>query len=128
MAKKRKPRTTLTPRTRNANTMTESMFWGMIRAALRQKSRWWKPAGIVRVKARRPYKGKNKRQKYEYQCAKCKQWWMAKDTNVDHIVPAGSLTCSNDLPGFVERLFCEEDGLQLLCNGCHDVKTNKERK
>ena len=68
MAKKRKQRV---PRTRNARTMTEAQFFSMIRSALREKSRWWKPSGIVRVKARRPYKGPNKRQKYEYQCNKC---------------------------------------------------------
>ena len=61
MAKKpKKPRV---PRTRNAGTMTESAFWSMIRSALRQKSRWWKPISECKTLARRAYKGKNKRQK-----------------------------------------------------------------
>jgi hypothetical protein len=118
----------LLPRPRNNGTMTESGFWGGIRSALRQKSRWWKPIAEAKKLARRPYKGNNKRQKWEYLCSKCKKWHMGKNTNVDHIIPAGSLKCANDLPGFVERLFCEVKGLQVMCTTCHDAKTLKERK
>jgi len=42
-------------------------------------------------------------------------------------VPAGTLTCAQDLPGFVERLFCEVDNLQVLCEACHNIKTQAER-
>lgn len=108
--------------------MTESAFWSFIRSALRQKSRWWKPITQCKMKSRRAYKGPNKRQKFEYQCNTCKKWFPDKKINVDHIIPAGSLNCANDLPGFVERLFCEIDNLQVLCSGCHDVKTAKEKK
>lgn len=112
---------------RNAGTMTESAFWSFIRSALRQKSRWWKPMTVAKNKARRPYKGPFKRQKYEYQCNICKRWFSGKDVNIDHIIPAGALNCAADLPGFVERLFCEEEGLQCLCTKCHDEKTNSEK-
>ena len=115
------------PRTRNAGTMTESAFWSFIRSALRQKSRWWKPITQCKLSSRRPYKGPLKRQKFEYQCNKCKKWFPEKKINVDHIQPAGSLNCSADLPGFVERLFCEVDNLQVLCTQCHDIKTKNER-
>lgn len=114
-------------RTRNANTQTESQFWGMIRATLRQKSRWWKPVSLCREKAKRKYTGPNKRQKFEYQCANCKKWYSGKDIAVDHIVPAGTLTCANDLSGFIDRLFCEVDGLQCLCTNCHDIKTKEDK-
>ena len=115
------------PRTRNAGTMTESAFWSFIRSALRQKSRWWKPITQCKLSSRRPYKGPLKRQKFEYQCNKCKKWFPEKKINVDHIQPAGSLNCSADLPGFVERLFCEVDNLQVLCETCHNVKTQNEK-
>ena len=108
-------------------TMTESAFWSFIRSTLRQKSRWWKPISIAKSLAKRPYMGANKKQKFEYQCNHCKKWFPDKMINVDHIVPAGTLSCADDLPGFVGRLFCEVDGLQVLCNSCHDIKTNKER-
>ena len=126
MAKKtKKPRVI---KTRNAGTMTESAFWSFIRSALRQKSRWWKPITQCKMKARRPYKGPNKRQKFEYQCKYCQQWFADKHVNVDHITPAGTLRCAADLPGFVERLFCEIDGLQVLCSKCHDKKTKEEKQ
>lgn len=114
-------------RTRNNNTMTESMFWSFIRSALRQKSRWWKPITQCKMDARRPYKGPNKRQKFEYLCNECGKWFPEKKINIDHIVPAGSLNSFEDLPGFVERLFCEVDNLQCLCETCHDKKTKLEK-
>jgi 5-methylcytosine-specific restriction endonuclease McrA len=120
----RKPRVV---KTRNAGTMTESAFWSFIRSALRQKSRWWKPITQTKMKSRRAYKGPNKRQKFEYQCVHCEKWFPEKKINVDHIHPAGSLNCANDLPGFVERLFCESDNLQVLCEKCHNTKTQNEK-
>jgi len=128
MAKKKKA--TKKPRVerpRNAGTMTESAFWSFIRSTLRQKSRWWKPITECKMKARRAYKGPSKRQKFEYQCNECKNWYPEKSINVDHIVPAGTLKTAADLPGFVERLFCEIDGLQVLCSKCHDKKTAHEK-
>jgi 5-methylcytosine-specific restriction endonuclease McrA len=120
------PRKTVS-KSRCAGTMTESAFWSFIRSALRQKSRFWKPITECKMKARRAYKGPSKRQKFEYQCNSCKAWFPEKQINVDHIKPAGSLNSSKDLPGFVERLFCEVDGLQVLCEKCHDKKTKADK-
>ena len=115
-------------KTRNAGTMSESAFWAFIRSALRQKSRWWKPITQCKLNAKRPYKGSNKRQKFEYQCNKCKKWFPDKQINVDHVTPAGELNKADDLPGFVERLFVEESGLQCLCQNCHNEKTKQEKE
>ena len=115
-------------KTRNAGTMSESAFWAFIRSALRQKSRWWKPVTQCKLNAKRPYKGSNKRQKFEYQCNKCKKWFPDKQINVDHVLPAGELNKADDLPGFVERLFVEQSGLQVLCVNCHDIKTKQEKE
>ena len=115
-------------KTRNAGTMSESAFWAFIRSALRQKSRWWKPITQCKQNAKRPYKGSNKRQKFEYQCNKCKKWFPDKQINIDHILPAGELNKADDLPGFVERLFVEEAGLQCLCQNCHNEKTKHEKE
>lgn len=129
MTKKRKTtRKSKVVKPRNAGTMTESAFWSFIRSALRQKSRWWKPITQCKQNARRAYKGPNKRQKFEYQCKYCEQWFPEKRVNVDHIIPAGTLRTAADLPGFVERLFCEIDGLQVLCSNCHDEKTKIEKQ
>jgi 5-methylcytosine-specific restriction endonuclease McrA len=128
MTKRKTTRRVVTAKTKNAGTMTESAFWSFIRSALRQKSRWWKPITECKMKARRAYKGPLKRQKFEYQCNSCKDWFPEKKINVDHIVGAGSLNCAADLPGFVERLFCEQDNLQVLCTECHDKKTKLEKE
>lgn len=108
--------------------MTEAGFWAFIRSSLRQRSRFWKPILLAKDKVKRKYEGQNKKQKYEYQCNHCKKWYAAKNVNVDHVVPAGELNCAADLPGFVERLFIEEHGLQVLCLSCHDKKSANERK
>ena len=117
-------------KTRNAGTMTEAGFWSFIRAALRQKSRWWKPISLCKQLSKRKYTGPKKkaRQLWEYQCNQCKEWFPDKLINVDHIIPAGSLNHANDLPGFVEKLFCEVDNLQVLCTTCHDKKTLAEKQ
>lgn len=111
---------------RNANTQSEAAYWGSVRSALRKAFRYWKPATQAKMKARRKYEGENKRQRWEYQCNHCKKWFMDKFTQIDHVTPAGSLKCPEDLAGFLERL-TPEKGFQLLCKGCHQLKTNMER-
>lgn len=111
----------------NHGTMSKSAFWGMIRSCLRQKSRWWKPIAEAKKLAKRAKKNGG-RQKFEYQCNHCKNWFPDKEVQVDHLIDAGSLTCKEDVGDFVERLFCEVDGLQVLCKDCHQIKTNNARK
>lgn len=127
MTKKKVTRKTTTVKTRASGTMTEAAFWSFIRSGLRQKSRWWKPLSDCKLQGKTVYQGPNKKQKFQYQCNECKGWFAEKNIEIDHIIPAGSLNCKEDLPGFVERLFCEVDGLQILCSSCHDVKTKQEK-
>jgi hypothetical protein len=115
------------PKPRNSGTMTESAFWSFIRSALRQKSRWWKPISECKAKAKRKYSGPNKRQKFEYKCNKCNNWFPEKEVSVDHITCAGSLHAGADIKGFIDRLFCEIDNLQVLCKVCHDTKTIEDK-
>ena len=108
------------PRTRSAGTMTEAQFWAFLRSLLRYGvMRKWRPIGVVKRKARRAYHGSNRKRKWEYQCKKCRKWFADKEVQVDHIVPAGKLTSFEDLSGFARRLFCEAEGLQVLCKQCH---------
>jgi len=72
---------------------------------------------------------KTNRQALHYVCAECKKEYPGKEVNVDHINP---VVCPKegfvDWDVFIKRLFCEKDNLQVLCSGCHDKKTLKERK
>lgn len=114
-------------RTRASGTLTESQFWSKIRSALRQASRWWKPIETCKKAGKRVYKGPDKRQKFEYLCNKCHFYFPEKQISIDHKTPAGSLNRAEDLKGFVERLFCEIDGLQILCHTCHNIKTLQDK-
>ena len=107
---------------------SEAKFWGFIRAGLRATYNKWPPKWTVLKAAQRPYQGSDKRCKWEYQCAKCGGWFKAAEVSVDHKVPAGQLRSFDDLPAFCERLFCSEDGLQVLHKACHDAKTLEERR
>lgn len=132
MAKKASTTKSRVPKTRNSSTMTESAFWGWIRSTLRRASMRWKPISEAKNKHRRK-KPVNVpgRHSFEYQCNACKEWMpekvgKTKLIEVDHIVEAGSLRCADDLPEFVSRLFCEVDGLQVLCKKCHQNKTHNK--
>lgn len=116
-------------RTRAGGTWTEARYFSFIRSALRNASSRYPVKFAVKQKARRKKKkGTGGRHRFEYQCAKCKKWYLDKQVSVDHINPAGSLKTYEDLPQFVETLFCEEDNLQILCHPCHTTKTASERK
>ena len=55
-------------------------------------------------------------------CAMCDGEFPISQIQVDHINPAGSLQCKEDIPGFVERLlFVTEDDLRLVCKGCNSA-------
>ena len=107
--------------------MTEAAFFSFLRSALRQKSRRWAPIYQCLNAAKRPSKNPNKRLKWEAQCNECQGWFPLAKITIDHIEPAGSLRCFEDLAGFAKRLFCEREGLQALCLDCHQIKTNEER-
>ena len=119
MATKRKE-----PLTRCGSTMTESQYLAWIRSALRSKSLRWPPRGEALKLSRRAYKGSNKLQKWEHQCALCSKWWKAKEVVVDHFpVAAGSILSVADIGPFANNLYCEVDNLRVLCKECHDVHT-----
>jgi 5-methylcytosine-specific restriction endonuclease McrA len=58
-------------------------------------------------------------------CAHCKEVFNEKLCCVDHKIPCVS---SNfvDWNTFIANLFCDCDGLQILCEKCHNIKTKKE--
>lgn len=107
---------------------SQARFYGFLRSALRLAYNKWPPKYQVLKEARRPYEGEDKRTKWEYKCNGCQDYFKSKEVSVDHIIPAGSLRCPEEISGFVDRLFVGVDGLQVLCKECHHTKTQKERQ
>lgn len=115
--------------TRCSGTMTEAQYLAWIRSALRSKWLRWQPRNDCLKAARRAYKGPNKLQKWEYQCAICKQWFLAKEMEVDHYPEdAGSIRSVEDIGPFVGRLYCEISNLRALCKPDHKVYTLSQSK
>jgi hypothetical protein len=98
-----------------------------LRSQLRRISRRWPPVYKALANAKVPYTGDNKRKKWWYECADCKQLFDGKNVSVDHIEPVGTLLKKSDIADFIEKLFCSADKLQVLCDNCHDLKTYMER-
>ena len=110
--------------------MTEAQFVAFVKGHLRRASRWWKPLSDT-VKKARVSKG-------HYLCNGCKQIVTTsvvidnkrqKNVFCDHIIPVvDPLTGFSGWNDFINRLYCEEDNLQLLCKKCHDLKSADERQ
>ena len=115
-------------KTRNLGEYTEAQYWGVVRSALRNAFRYWKPLVQAKVLARRNCKGCG-RQKYEYKCASCGDWFAEKEIEIDHVNMVGSLKSENDLASFLKALTPEDvNEFQVLCKSCHRIKTNLEMK
>jgi hypothetical protein len=125
----KKPKRILKERTRNGATETESMHMGKIRSALRGITRYsWVPKKIA-LKMALVLGVVNGRKMNLYKCALCEGLHKAKDVEVDHIIPAGSLKNYGDLPEFCRRLFVEDVTLlRVLCETCHKAITLEQRK
>lgn len=72
---------------------------------------------------------KTGREAKHYRCSHCKGEFPAKEVQVDHIEPVvipeeGFVSWDK----FIERLFCGEKDLQVLCIPCHKAKTKEEQR
>jgi len=104
--------------------MTEAAFTSFIRSKLRSASLRWPPKNEVLKKARK--------NRGFYECACCKQVVPLslkiegkgkRNVEVNHKVP---VTLPGEWDGwdnFINRLFVEEPGLEVLCSSCHHNHT-----
>lgn len=117
------------PKTRCGGRWTESKFNTFIRNLLRSGTRKWGPIQDVKKKANVS--------RGLYKCANCKQnveptlrqgRKRVNNVFVDHIDPIVDPNVGfTTFDEYIDRMFCEEDNLQLLCGNCHDEKSLKER-
>lgn len=108
--------------------MSDSAFHSYIKSILRKASMRWPPLNAVKTKARRS--------RGIYECANCHELVPAtinekgkriKNVLVDHIEPIVPVTGFDNWDSVIQRLFCSEANLQVLCKKCHDNKTKEER-
>lgn len=117
----------------NSGQWTESRYQSFIKSALRSASVRWPPRyetlndAFIGVKINE----KTGRKAKHYQCARCLNAFPQKDVQVNHklpVVPTSGFTSWDEV---ISRLFCEKEGLEVLCKPCHKEVTadeNKERK
>jgi hypothetical protein len=58
----------------------------------------------------------------------CGLLYRNKEINMDHIHPVIPVEGWDNWDGFIERLFVDDEGWQVLCKACHQEKTNEENK
>lgn len=98
-----------------------------LRAAMRRWPPKWKALNNAKV-GKQPNKHTGRMAEH-YSCASCGGVFIAKEVQVDHINPVVDPDYGFiDWETYLDRMFCEEENLQVLCKGCHKVKTNEERK
>lgn len=133
MATRKKPKTTRVPRTRAGGEWTEARYWTFIRTTLRSGARRYPPIvrqalGAARERYR-PQPGESPtRRKWVYRCAICDQLKFRDQVEVDHIEPCGSCRSYEEVGEFARRMFCEPDGLRILCKSCHQEVTDDQRR
>lgn len=122
-------------KTRNGGEWTEARFHSFVKSALRSASMRWPPKGRVKKKARIErgvYKCAGyKRRAHKVNASLPPPKGKKKRINnavVDHINPIiDPRTGFTNWDSTIERMFCEEDGLQVLCHDCHKRKTDDEK-
>lgn len=61
-----------------------------------------------------------------YKCNNCKEDFPAKEIEVNHILPVVPVTGFDSWDGIIDRMFCEKQGLEVLCKPCHKHVTKQE--
>ena len=112
----------------NAGEWTEARYISFIKSALRSASQRWPPryralhAAFV-GKRLNPASG---RIAGFYKCNSCLQEYVVKEVEVNHIVPVVPITGFDSWDNIINRLFCEQEGLEVLCKPCHKRITKQE--
>lgn len=105
---------------------TKSEFYVWLRGLLRRG--WTKhPLKIQKIvenrfKVDKKFKNGKVTQVWNCSCEICGVKGPQKDFQVDHIIPAGSLTCYDDVLGFLTRLlYVKPEDLRILCKQCNST-------
>ena len=90
-----------------------------VKGKLRQMSLRWPPRSEALKRARK--------ERGKYQCGMCLELFGSHSVHLDHINPVVDLqTGFVDWNTFIDRLFPDVEGWQVLCETCHGAKTSME--
>lgn len=71
---------------------------------------------------------RSKKDAVQYRCNACSNYVGSTKVSVDHISPVVSVDEGFvDFNTFISRLFCDSTNLQVVCDDCHNTKTQAER-
>lgn len=117
----------------NNGQWTSSRFYSFIKSSLRTASVRWAPRYETLADAfvDRRINVKSGKLAKHFRCANCEECFPQKDVEVNHIDPVIPLQGHDSWDAVINRMFCEKDGLEVLCKPCHKVVTqleNIERK
>lgn len=117
----------------NNGEWTAARYNSFVKGGLRSISQRWPPRYKVLSKAfvGQRINPKSGRLAKFYTCNQCGIDFVAKEVEVNHIIPVIPVTGFDSWDGVISRMFCEEDGLEVLCRPCHKAITkqeNQERK
>lgn len=86
--------------------------------ALRRASYRWKPRSEAMKRA--------KIERGKYRCEKCKEIKQRKDIQIDHQHPVIPVLGWDNFDNYIDRMFCDISGFNILCKACHNIKTQSE--
>lgn len=115
---------------RNDGSWTEARFKSFVTSALRAASRRWPPkfAALKAALTGRKTNKKTGKLAQHFKCASCAYTFIAADVQVDHIHPVvDPVVGFTSWDVYVDRIFCEVNGFQILCKPCHKIKTDIEK-
>lgn len=112
----------------NGGQWTESRFNSFIKSALRSASIRWPPRYTILTEAFVGSKVNKKtgRMAKHYKCNCCGEEFPLKEVQVNHIRPVVPVEGFTTWDEVIERMFCEQDGLEVLCVPCHKLRTEEE--
>ena len=117
-------------KTYNNGEWSDARFNSFVKSALRSASIRWPPKyqklseALVGTKVNQ----KTGRMAKHYECNQCKGHFPAKDVEVNHILPVVPVEGFTSWDLIIERMFCEKDGLEVVCKPCHREITKKENE
>lgn len=114
----------------NGGQWTKARFFSFVKGSLRGASVRWPPryGALATAFRKRAVNPKTGRVAKLYECASCHDLFSNSDVEVNHKEPVIPISGFDSWDGVIKRMFCEEDGLEVLCKPCHKEVTKKENE